>query len=371
MTRSSSLLCCALLLAACGSGDDDGGGLPGEATVFAVSTDYVSTGVASTVAIPSLEVTQNAIAGVASTDPTVRYIDGTLYVINRFGADNITIIDPETTMLVAQISTGAGTNPHDLAVVGTRLYVAAFGSGDVLVIDAARPSEGVIATIDLSAMDPDGVPNCTAITSVGDYVYVVCGVLDDEDGFFTPRGPGRLAVIDPSDDSLVTDIALAGTNPQGRLTVAPPESSISGELLIDAVPNYGDLTEGCIERIIPGAEPEPNGCLVQHATLGGYAGSMAWSGADLWLAVTTGWDQEDFQPLGMVIPFDTADMTLAATPMTPSSQRPFDVVRCPTGHLVVADAAGGLRVYDSAGVEQTTEPLDIGLPPIAGGQVCY
>lgn len=371
MTRIASLLCCVSLLAACGSGDDDGGGLPGDATVFAVSTDFVSTGIASTVAIPSLEVTPNAIAGVASTDPTVRYIDGTIYVINRFGADNITIIDPETMMLVAQISTGSGTNPQDIAVVGTRLYIAAFGSGNVLVIDTARPSDGVIATIDVSAMDPDGIPNCSTLAAVGDYVYVVCGVLDDTDGFFTPRGPGRLAVIDPSDDSLVTDIALASTNPQGQLMVAPEGSALAGELLIDSIPNYGDLTEGCIERITPGAAPATNGCLVQHAALGGYAGSMAWSGDDLWLAVTTGWDDQDFQPLGAVIPFDTAQMQLADTPMTPATQRAFDIVRCPTGHLVVADAAGGLRVYDSAGLELTTAVLDLGLPPIGGGLTCY
>ena len=108
----------ALTLAACGddgrSGADAGppapdggdGSATDRSTAFAVATDFVATGIASTIAIPSLDVSPNAVDGVASTDPVVRHQDGRLYVINRFGQDNVTVLEAATLQLIGQVSTG-------------------------------------------------------------------------------------------------------------------------------------------------------------------------------------------------------------------------------------------------------------------------
>lgn len=338
----------------------------GDATIFAVSTDYVSTGLASTITVPDLAVTQNAVDGVASTDPVVRRLGDRLFVVNRLGADNVTVLDPATLQLVAQISTGAGSNPQDVAMVGDSLFVPTFAGTGLVVLDLAHPDDGVVDTIDLSALDSDGQPNCGAAAAAGGKVFVACGLLDDN-GDLSPQGPGRIAVIDASSHAVITDFALTNANPIGPFVAVP---DLGGDLIIDTVPDYADVSQGCIERITTGT-PAASGCLVDHSDLGGIATGLAPGAGSLWIAVTEGWDDQDYQPLGKVQSFDLGSMTLAGAPMTSAGERAFDVARCPTGHLAVADAAGGIRVYDPQGVELTTEPLDIGLPPIGGGLTCY
>lgn len=338
----------------------------GDATIFAVSTDYVSTGLASTITVPDLAVTQNAVDGVASTDPVVRHLGDRLFVVNRLGADNVTVLDPVTLQLVAQISTGSGSNPQDVAAVGDTLFVPTFAGTGVVVLDLAHPDDGVVDTIDLSSLDSDGVPNCNAAAAVGGKVFVSCGLLDDN-GDLSAQGPGRIAVIDASSHALITDFALDNKNPIGPF-VALPE--LGGDLIIDTVPDYTDTTQGCIERISTDT-PAAAGCFVDHSDLGGIASGLAPGAGQLWIAVTEGWDAQDYQPLGKVESLDLGSMTLASAPITTDGERAFDVARCPTGQLAVADAAGGIRIFADDGSELTTEPLDIGLPPIGGGLTCY
>jgi len=376
-----------VLLAACGGSDPatpdaapgadatdpavDAAPPPG-ATVFAVGTDFATAGIASTVAVPALEVTQGAVAGVASTDPVVRQFGDRIYVINRYGADNVTILEADTLALVAQISTGSGSNPWDVAVDGDRIYVAALAADGLLILDASRPDDGVVDSIDLTALDPDDDnPNCSALAIAGGRLYVACGILDDTDPWLTPRGPGKVASIDLADDSVDGTVELTHPNPQGRLLVTPADGPLGGDLLIDTV-SYADLTAQCLERVTPGAQPTAGGCLVQHADLGGFVSGASWvpSYDALVMAVTQGWDAEDYQPLGQARSYFPAEESLGISP-TPSSQRIFDLAICPTDHIVLADAAGGLRVYDFAWSELTTTLLDIGLPPVSGGLTCY
>lgn len=336
----------------------------GEAVVFAVAGDFAGTGIASTVAIPSLEVQQNVVAGVASDDPVVRKHGENLYIINRFGHNNITILDASSYALVAQISTGPGSNPHDVAVRGSTIYVAAHDSPGVLLLDAARPGAGAVETVDLSALDPDGIPNCTAIYMQGDTILAVCGVLDAS---FDPRGPGQVAVIDSTDNALRTSFALSTPNPIGRLVATPPDSVLGGDLLIGTVDFAQGLTSGCIERITMGPSPSSLGCLIDNETLGGYATAYQVGSDDkLYIAVTTGYDA--MGAIGHLATYDLVSETLSE-PVSPPDQRINGLVRCPTGHWVLTDAAGGLRVYSAAGDELTTGLLDIGLPP--GSAICY
>lgn len=355
--------------------DTDGpmidGGLPKMATVFAVGSDYQTTGIASTISLPGLEVTQGVIDGVASTDPVVRYIDGKIYIVNRFGADNVTVIDAATMTLDGQISTGAGTNPQDVAAVDGTLYVAALGAPGVLVTSLGQPDAPEI--IDLSSLDPeDGIPNCMSIhygeSEAGGMnrrmLFVACAILDDDSEFLTPRGPGKVAVIDQETHQLLDVLELDNQNPTG-LFRAGPES----RLYIATVPNYGDLTEGCVEAIHAVAVPLHQGCAIDNAALGGYASGMTVAGDGTFhVAVTEGFDPDDFGALGSLVEVDAQG---EVTSLSPDGQRIFDVARCSTGHLAVSDAAGGVRIYNPDGTELTTELLDIGLPPVPNGLVCY
>ena len=338
---------------ACGSEDGGPGDGDGEATIWAVGTDFSTAGVLSRVDLPSLTVTQDAVVGVASTDPVVRSYGGLLYIVNRFGFDNVTIVDPASGQLVEQISTGNGTNPQDVAVKGDKLYVAALGSAGVVVLDTANPSAAP-TTIDLSSYDTnDGIPDAGSVYLVGDTLFVTLQLLDDQ---FTSHG-GKVVLIDTTDDTVVGDFDLTYHNPIGLLQ---PHGD---ELIVATTEDFG-AGNGCVERIATGATPASAGCLIENGDLGGYPGAYRSGGASAWVTVNTSFTE------AKLVAVD-ASGAISAT-ATDAGQQPTDMTVCPTGHVVVGDTTGGgLRVYDADGAELTTEVLDIGQPPVfVNGLVC-
>jgi hypothetical protein len=320
------------------------------------------TGIASTVSVPSLEVASNVVAGVVSSDPALRVINDRVVVINRFGFDNLTVLDRDGFTLIEQVSTGADTNPQDVAAFGNRLYVVAFDAPGVLVFDATDLGAGVIDTIDLSALDPDdGVPDCGSIAAVGNRLFVTCAILDRMS--FSPRGPGQVAVIDPNLDTVIDSFELTYDNPFTFLVRSP---TFGGDLLIATTPSFGDYSSGCIERIDTGAGPSSAGCVIEYSELGGYVSRVVDTGDGLLATVITCEAGDCFgnPTTAVLVPID--DTGAANAPLTGASMHPTDIAVCPTGHIAIADTdyadSPGIRVFDGA-TELTTEPLDIGLPP--------
>jgi hypothetical protein len=378
-----ALLITTTTAAACGDNLGSGGDAPdagapdgqlGAATAFAVAPDYENgVGIASTIEIPSLAVETNVVAGAISSDPAVRVIGDRIYVINRFGFDNITILERDGFALVEQVSTGANTNPQDVARAGGKLYVAAHDSPGLLIIDEADLAAGVAGTIDLSALDPaDGDPDCTSVVEVGDLIVVACGVLDES---FTPRGPGAIAVIDPDTDTVTTTFELTHANPLSFLVTADPTGPLAADVLVATAPSFSDYSSGCIERIGIGAAPAPLGCLVDNSELGGYVSALAVVDDGLVATVNTCVDGDCFTTptVAKLVPISPSGEVGA--PLSGPSSHVTDVVRCPNGAMVASDTdfadEPGIRVFHD-GAELTTGPLAIGLPPaFVNGLACY
>jgi hypothetical protein len=363
-----ALLPCALVAAACGGNDEilpDARRLPDgpdvrTAKVAAVAGDFNATGVLSTVEAPSLAVAVGAVAGVAGADPRVRRIGDELFVINRFGGDNVTILDALTLDLVRQIGTGGGSNPQDVAVVDDKLYVAALAASGLLVIDRTTP--GQIDVIDLSSLDDDGVPDCVSVHAVGARVFAVCGLLDN----FVADGPGVVAVIDAATDRVVDTFELPFANPQGWLERAPGGAGFGDDLLIGTVPSYTDYAQGCLVRISTGADPGAT-CGPDNRTLGGFIGRLGVSDSgEVWAAVSA--YDAIFTASGKLVRF-AADTGQPGAALSPPSRVIQDVAACGPYVFVAdgADGAKGIRVYDTDGAEQTSSALDAGLPPAFGG----
>jgi hypothetical protein len=356
-----------LLAAACGDNIEptpSGPDAAVSARAIITAGDFVSTGTIATVALPSLAVTPNAVAGVAQADPIIRHFGGEVVVVNRQG-DNVIVLDATTLQVVGeQMGTGAGSNPQDVAMVGRKLYVPALGTAGVVVLHRDQP--GAPTTIDLSALDPDGLPECNSAYAIGDRVYVVCGILDG----FSVRGNGRVAVIDTATDTLVADFDLGIQNPNGQVQRTPEDSVFGGDLLVPAVPDYIDYSQGCLARVSVGAGAAANGCVVTNQALGGYPKRVAVSedGATLWVNVA-GYGNPDFTaPFGRIVGVDLATGQVGS-PITPAAQLIGDLATCPGGWLVAADVtptASGVRVY-LGGAEVTTAPLDIGTAPSIAG----
>lgn len=373
----------ALVLAACGDnlsrpdagghGDDGGSDDAHVAAPIAVvaAGDFISpgTGILSKLDVTKLTMTQNVVPTVAQGDPALRYIGGKLYVVNRFGSNNITIVDGKTLMFEEQISTGANSNPQDVAVVGDKLYVPALGTAGVVVITRGSPA---LTTIDLSALDTmganDGKPDCVSAYAVGTKVYVACAVLDN----FNAVEVGKIAVIDTATDTMVTSVSMSYKNPNGLFVRSPEGSTYAGDLLIPTVPDYQNYATGCLERVSTAATPAVS-CGLTNQQLGGFGNRLAVAddGSLLYIAVAT--FDASFNQTGALRGFDLASGTLWTAALSTATELIVDVAACPGGDIVAADKtlnAGGLRVWRDT-EQRTTEAMSIGLPPTVNGLVCY
>lgn len=378
MTKTLALL---TLLAACGdnssmpgpdAGGSDGGpdAAPAAPRAVAVAGDFVTpgfSGVMSALDLDTMEMSQRvAPNGAIGNDPLLRKVGNELFVVNRADGNNVTILDATTFALVEQLATGAGSNPQDVAVVGTKLFVPAMGTAGVVV--ATRGSTAT-TTIDLADLDPDGKPDCVSAYAVGSDVYVACGTLDQN---FAPRGKGKVVVIDAATAMRKATLELTYPNPFGVFEEIPQRAG--GGLVIPTV-SFAN-SDGCVERIATGATPANAGCVVTNAALGGYAGriEMQAVGATtmMWMIVPNGMFGAGER--SRLEGYDLGESMLWPEPITPEAQLLVDVAVCPNDLLVVADkttAANGLRVYESA-TEKTSAPLAIGLKPASTrGLVCY
>lgn len=301
-------------------------------------------------------------------DPVLRHVGHELFIVNRADGNNVTILDDQTLAFEEQLGTGPNSNPQDVAVVGAKLYVPTYGTAGVTVLTRGSTATSVI---DLSADDPDGLPNCESIYVAGQDLYVACQILDNSQKFLPPRGPGRVYVIDTATDRVRATLTLGHDNPISLLEQVPPGAPHAGELVVGTELFDGSNT-GCVERITPGATPQASGCLVDNADLGGYASRIAFEadagGSISFFAVPTTFPQADLRALDM----STGMMRSGA--LNASTEIAADVVVCPGGQIITADTtmkADGLRVYQG-GAEKTTAALPIGLPPASThGLVCY
>jgi DNA-binding beta-propeller fold protein YncE len=313
------------------------------------------------------EVAQNvAQTGAVGSDPVVRKVGGELFVVNRADGNNVTVLDAASFEVKAQLATGAGSNPQDVAVVGSKLYVPALGTAGVVVITRGTAA---LDTISLASLDVDGKPDCVSAYAVGTDVYVVCGLLDAS---FLPRGRGKVVVIDSATDTVRKTLTLTNKNPFGVFEQIP--TGADGELVIPTVPSFADFATGCVERITPGVDPVAGGCLVSNAAVEGLVSRIAFQnlGATriMWMIVSS----FDTEAHGNLQGFDLGADSLWPEPISAATQVLGDVAVCPDESVVVAEqtmASNGLRVYEG-GHETTTTPLPVGLKPTSThGLVCY
>ena len=235
---------------------------------FTTASDFNHAGMAGALELSTGAVTMDAAPGQVGRDPVVRFAGGFFAIVNRYGDNGVVLLDPGSLAPVHTFSTGAGTNPQDIAIANGKAFVPTLGSAGVQVFDLA--GNGQARLVDLSGFDSDGKPDCESAYTATNHVFVACGLLD---ATFKPRGPGKIAVIDPATEGVTTSFDLPFANPIGFL--APTVGSgAGGELLIETVPTFSDLTMGCIARIKTTGTPAANGCLVGNAMLGGYVTGM-------------------------------------------------------------------------------------------------
>jgi len=376
--KRSICLSLSLLVVACGdnnpnrpdAGGPDGPPQPTTPRAVVVAGDFITpgfTGVMSKLELSSMTMTQDvAPDGAIGNDPVVRKVGDELLVVNRAGGNNVTIFDANSLTVKMQLGTGAGSNPQDVATFSSKLFVPAMGTKGVVVLTRGSTTTGLV---DLSALDPDGLPDCVSAYRAGNDIYVACELLDQN---FTPRGPGKVAVIDAITNTVRATVTLSTANPFGVFTELP-----DGMGLVIPTFDFSNATARCLEHIVPTTgTPYSKGCLIQNAAVGGYivrtAVQTIGDSQMLWMVVNNGnFAAEKARLWG----YDLTANMLWDAPLTPEGQVLTDVAACPGELVVVADktmSANGLRVYEGGTTEKTTDPLAVGLRPQSSPAiVCY
>jgi hypothetical protein len=335
---------------------------------FITTTDYAS----GSSSVLWLEPGYPVDIGAASvhSDAVARWYGGLVYVINRAGADNIQILDPENGFsTLSQHSAGNGTNPKDIAFVSPgKIFVSRYDSNDLLIMNPSTGSH--LGTIDLSQFaDGDGLCEMDHMIMKDGILFVSIQRID-RNNYWTPVGDSYIAVIDAAADTLI-DADPGTPGKQGiPLSAANPFSDLKfdtdGYTILVACAGFWGMTDGGIEKIDP-VSLTSQGFMITEAAAGGDINEFEILSADKgYMIIATPSFTTD------IVPFDPGAGTAGSPIYSPPGWVLNDIEISPEGELFAADqneTAPGIWIWDtSADTLLTPSPRSTGLPPF---QICF
>jgi type IV secretory pathway component VirB8 len=336
-------------------------------TAFTTTTDF-TTGSYSTINLEDFSAAVNlpAQTGIIESDNNAVFFNEKIYVINRFGFDNITLLDTaDLTTAIHQFSTGNGTNPQDMAFVSdTKAYVSLLGANDILVVDPTDVGNEIKSRIDLSGFldpaDTDGLLEAGAMVLVRNYLFVALQRLvnfsSDLEAFIVviDTQSETLVDVDPATPGVIDPIVLTGRNP----VFMEFEPSL-GKIVVSEAGSFFDQTDGGVETVDPSTF-QAEGFIIDEGELGGDVGDVALVNGTKGYVVIGG-----FADNGVAI-FDVDSGTKLGELAVSASFIP-SLALDGRNRLLVADRTltnPGIRIYDTqTDIEVTTGPIDVGLPP--------
>ena len=332
---------------------------------FVFATDFSSGSIATIEFGPP----RTAVADRApvSADAALRWFDGKLYVVERFGYDNIRVLDAGTFAVVNQFSVGNGANPNDIYVVSpTKAYVTRYDSADLWIVN---PTTGAfVSAISLAPFaDRDGLPEMNRLAYHAGRLFVSCQRLD-RDNFFSPTDSSLVVVIDTATDTIVDadpvtpgtqGILLPRTNPTTEFATTP-----EGDFLLGCTGAYG-ITDGGVARIDP-RTLDASVVEVTEAELGGDVNDVAVEpggpcGSKAFCVIS------DASFNTKLVSYQRVGAPAVSTVFPATGFVLADVEVNDRGEVWLCDrtpSAPGVRVFSCAtGAQLTASPIGTGLPP--------
>ena len=332
---------------------------------FVTTTDF-QTGSASVIWLDGSYTTDKDVAAIHS-DAVARYYHGLIYVVNRFGADNIQVLDPQNGFSTKrQFSVEPGSDPHDIAFVSeTKAYVTRYNSTELWIVNPTTGTKQ--GSVDLSSLaDGDGIPEMDHLQLMGDRLFVTVQRVD-RTANWDPVGRSYVAVVDVSADTLVDvdpatagsqPIVLDGTNPFSDLQL----DGTTGKFYIACVGHWGVADSGV--ELVDSANLTTEGIVLTGATVAGDITDVAFASEEKGYAITT-----DANFHNVLISFNPMNGTVTGTVYAPGDFVLQDVALGPGAELFLGDRTAtnpGVRIYDAGtGGEITSNPIDVGLPPFS------
>jgi hypothetical protein len=343
---------------------------------YVVTSDFV-TGALSAVNVGNRAVSPDV--ATVHSDAVVRWYGGRVYVVNRFGQDNIQVIDPaQGYATVQQFSTGNGSNPQDIAFLSpTKAYVSRLGSSSLLIVNPQTgASPGVVSLAEFA--DADGLPEAARMLAFPEagLVFVALQRLQS----FAPTADSALiAVIDATADTVIDvhrgragrqAIVLHTKNPLTEILF----DATLGRLLIGGAGNFGQL-DGGIESIpvpagwpfppLPGPDPmwASAGVVVSETALGGDVLDIEIARADRGFAIVN-----DGSFNTSLTPWNPLTGAVDPPIYAPGGFSLADVEVNDRNEVWVCNnsfASPGIRIFDAFSGALLAGPLDTGLPPFS------
>lgn len=225
-----------LALTACGGSGSSFGPDPAPlatAAVVATRAPDFGSGAISLVEAQTPFTARNNLPPSETSDILVRSGGDHYFVIQRFGTDRILrFADDDPNTPVYSYSTQdpddtESSNPADLLILSpTKAYLLRYGSDALWIVNpsAASEAEFKIGEIDLSAYDPDGIPEMTAGVIKQGILYVLMQRLEN----FFPTRNGYVAIIDTATDQQIdTGVANPDDLPGIELPLRNPGQVLS------------------------------------------------------------------------------------------------------------------------------------------------
>jgi len=346
----------------------------GSASVTGVSyavvttTDY-SSGKLATLALSggsSTAPTVNSNAAIIHSDAVVTAAGGYVFVINRYGQDNIQVLDPSNGFsLIKQYSVGNGANPLDIDLVSaSKAYVSRGNSTSILVVNPLTGDQlGTISLADFA--DADGIPEMGPIEIVGTKAFVAIQRLDRNTSYWDPLGSSMVAVIDTQTDALIdTDADAAGTQAISLVSQNPQAmyyEPASGKLLVSASGNYSNSAmAGGIDRIDPSTYHVDQ--LVSKTALNGSPGAFAVASSTKGYVVVS-----DASFVNSVVRFNPSNGSVGSVVYSAGGYAP-SIGLDPYGFLLISDQSytlPGIAFVDTTTDTLTFSPVSVGLMPFS------
>jgi len=334
-------------LFACSNGNDDDHKTPssGNSLLLNFTSDY-ATGELRWMALDSTSLSDDSLS--FNQDSRVSVAEGNIFILER-NPGNLSCLLPQSISDISAIKQKrleAANNPYDVAVIGSKGYIALNDVDYVQVFDVGTctPNE----KIDL----PIAGASASTIKASGDTLLLTLQRLEN----WAATKPGLLVRIKASTKTVIDTIQLNFYNPgssvlsNGKLYVSL-QGAYNEDFSIDVTKSgiaVVDLATGISEILVTGTQ------------LGGGAGDIALDEVNkvLYASVSVSWGNSPVKPINL------ATKTVGdALPNIPNASGGlvFDKER---KKLFVGDRSSGLIVYDTDA--KTTTPVgnqDPNLPP--------
>ncbi len=337
------------------------------ATYIVVTTSDYSNGNMALIAVDDFSSRDDLLS--IFSDNAVFCHDGSIFVLERDGADNIIRIDGADVSadnVTYQEEIGTSVNLQQIVVVSeSKAYVTQYGDSRIAIID---PSDGTVTGSISLQQDPfiyDGedVPYMSSAIIAGDNVYIALQRLTTVQSDWGPYpdigdSTGMIVVIDTDSDKIVKKIKLEKGNPSSIDTCG-------GDLYVSSTGSWSDPTDGGIEKINCSTNSN-KGVMVEEEEFGGNISTMVMiSSTQAYVAV--GMYDDDFNFSTVVKECNPSTGTVGET--VESVENAFGGMAYDGTYLYIGDRSTtdpGVVVIDPSNNSKVAGPIDVGsLPPNA------